>query len=151
MHWSHSLEIDTPAETVWAVTMDVDALPTISPTTMTRVERLDPGSLRPGSRVRIKQPMQPARVWTVVATEAPRRFEWETTVGRARMVATHLVEPTTSGCRNTLRLELTGRGAGLLGRLLGRTFARVLATENAGFKRVAEAQARTSAGTPTEA
>ena len=140
MRWEHTIEIDTPAETVWAVTLDVEALPMISPTTMTRVERLDPGPLLPGSRVRIKQPGQSARVWTVTETEAPTRFVWGTRVGLARMVATHLVEPTASGCRNTLRLELTGRGAGMLGRFVGRTLERVLATENAGFKRVAEAR-----------
>jgi uncharacterized membrane protein len=150
MHWSHTLEIDTPPETVWAVTMDVDALPTITPTTMSSVERLDEGPLRPGSRVRIKQPMQAARVWRVTETDEPHRFAWETTLGRARMVATHVLEPTPTGCRNTLRLELTGRGSGLLGRLLGRTFARVLATENAGFKRVAEEQVRATAGTSTD-
>lgn len=139
MHWEHTLEIDTPPESLWALTLDVESLPTISPTTMTRVERLAPGELRPGSRVRIKQPRQSARVWTVLETDAPRRFVWETRVGPATMVATHLIEPVGGGSRNTLLLDLTGPGSGVLGRLLGSTFAQVLATENAGFKRVAEA------------
>lgn len=139
MHWDHILEIDTPPEALWALTLDVEALPTISPTTMSHVVRLDPGELRPGSRVRIKQPKQAARVWTVTEADPPSRFVWETRVGRARMVATHVIEPVGEGSRNTLRLDLTGTGAGLLGRLLGGTFAKVLATENAGFKRVAEA------------
>lgn len=138
MHWEHTLTIDTPPEHLWAVTLDVEALPDISPTTMTRVERLDAGELHPGSRVRIKQPAQRARVWTVTQTDAPSRFAWETTVGPARLVATHVIEPAGAGSTNTLRLDLTGRGSGLIGRLLGRTFASVLATENAGFKRVAE-------------
>lgn len=139
MHWEHTIEIDTPPESMWAVTMDVEALPSISPATMTRVERLDPGDLRPGSRVRIKQPLQTAKVWTVSEAIAPRRFVWETRLGRARLVATHHIEPAGAGCRNTLRLALTGRGSAILGGLLGRTFAKVLAAENAGFKRVAEA------------
>jgi uncharacterized membrane protein len=139
MHWEHTIEIDTPPAPIWALTLDVEVLPEISPTTMTRVERLDPGELRPGSRVRIKQPMQTANVWTVKQTDAPHRLVWETRVGRATMVATHVIEPAGQGSRNTLRLDLTGRGSGLMGRLLGRRFARVLATENAGFKRVAEA------------
>jgi len=138
MRWEHTLEIDTPPESLWALTLDVEALPTISPTTMTRVERLAPGELRPGSRVRLKQPRQAARIWTVLETDAPRRFVWETRVGRATMVATHLIEPAGGRSRNTLRLDLTGPGSGLLGRLLGGTLAKVLATENAGFKRVAE-------------
>lgn len=145
MEWTHSIEIDTPPATVWALTMDVEALPRISPTTMTWVERLDPGELRPGSRVRLKQPRQSPRVWRVVEVEAPRRFRWETTIGRSRLVATHLIEPVPAGARNTLRLELTGPGSGLLGRLVGRVFASALATENAGLKRVAESQARAGA------
>ncbi len=139
MRWEHTLEIDTPAASVWAATLDVEALPTVSPTTMSAVERLDPGPLRPGSRVRIKQPRQSARVWAVTEVEAPERFVWETTVGKARMVATPVVEPIgPSRSRNTVALVLTGGGAGLLGRLLGRTFARVLATENAGYQRLLE-------------
>lgn len=148
MQWQNTIEIDAPPETVWALTLAVDALPSISPTTMTTVERLQPGPLEPGSRVRIKQPRQSARVWTVVETDAPRRFVWQTTVGRASMVATHLIEPAGAGARNTLRLEMSGRGAGILGRLLGRTFAGVLATENAGFKRVAETESRSGSPAP---
>jgi uncharacterized protein YndB with AHSA1/START domain len=138
MHWENTLEIDTPVETLWAATLDVEALPAISPTTMTAVERLTAGELAPGSRVRIKQPGQPARVWTVRTVEAPRRFVWETRVGLATMVATHELSATGTGSSNTLRLDLTGPGSGLVGRLVGRRLAEVLATENAGFKRVTE-------------
>ena len=142
MHWEHTLEIDTPVESLWAATLDVEALPTISPTTMTSVERLTSGELAPGSRVRIKQPGQPARVWTVTSVDAPHRFVWETKVGLATMVATHELSPAAAGSRNTLRLDLTGPGSGLVGRLVGRRLAQVLATENAGFKRVTESAER---------
>lgn len=139
MFWEHSLEIAAPKEDVFALTLDVDALPTVSPTTMTSVERLDAGSLRPGSRVRIKQPRQAARVWTVDEVSEPSRFVWHTSIGPLRMRATHLVEDLEPGrSRNTLRLDLSGPGSGLMGRLLGRRLAEVLATENAGFKRLAE-------------
>ncbi|MEZ5194813.1 MAG: polyketide cyclase, partial [Nocardioides sp.] len=114
----------------------------------TWVERLDEGELRPGSRVRLKQPRQAARIWQVTELDAPRRFVWEATLGPARMVATHLIEPLGdrgAGARNTLRLELTGPTSAMVGRLLGRTFASVLATENAGFKRVAEGPAKGAA------
>lgn len=139
MRWEHSIEIATPPQSLWRLTLAVEDLPTITPTTMTWVERLDPGELRPGSRVRLKQPRQASRVWTVTETDEPRRFVWETSVGPARMVASHLIEPAGEGARNTLRLDLTGPGSALLGRLLGGRLATVLATENAGFKRVAEA------------
>ncbi|MFN8193053.1 MAG: SRPBCC family protein [Nocardioidaceae bacterium] len=138
MHWENTTEIDTPVDAMWAITLDVDALPDISPT-MTAVERLTPGDLAPGSEVRIKQPGQPARVWTVTTVEAPHRFVWQTKVGPATMVATHALEATGDGAtRNTLRIDLTGAGSGLVGRLGGRRIAEALATENAGFKRVAE-------------
>lgn len=138
MRWTHTLEIDTPVDTMWRVTLDVEALPSMTPT-MTAVERLTPGELRPGSRVRIKQPAQPARVWTVTEAEAPHRFEWRTKVGLATMVATHELAETERGTSNTLTLDLTGPGSGLLGRLIGGKITETLATENAGFKRTAEA------------
>lgn len=142
MRWEHTLEIDTPVESLWAATLDVEALPTISPTTMTSVERLTSGELAPGSRVRVKQPGQPARVWTVTSVDAPHRFVWETKVGLATMVATHELRSAGAGSRNTLRLDLTGPGSGLVGRMVGRKLAQVLATENAGFKRVTESAER---------
>ncbi len=144
MEFAHTLEIDAPVAEVWALTLDVEALPDISPTTMTSVERLDPGELVPGSRVRIKQPRQSARTWTVTRVDAPVRFEWETRFGPTRMIATHEIDAAGPGSRNTLRLALSGRGAGTLSRLLGGTFRRVLATENEGFRRVAEADRHTS-------
>jgi hypothetical protein len=45
------------------------------------------------------------------------------------------------GCRNVLELTASGPLAGPLGLLLGGMFARVLRTENAGFKAEAERQA----------
>lgn len=144
MRWEHSLLIDAPPDRVWEVTMDVDALPALSPTTMTSVERLD-GDLRPGSRVRIRQPGQRARVWTVREVTAPSRFVWSTALGPFPMVAEHRIEPAGAGARNTLTIELSGRGSTVAGRLVGRMIASALATENAGFKRVAEAFERPGA------
>ncbi|MCB0908068.1 MAG: SRPBCC family protein [Nocardioidaceae bacterium] len=137
MRWTNTLEIDTPIDLLWQVTMDVDALPSMTPT-MSAVERLTPGELRPGSRVRIKQPAQPARVWTVTTADAPHRFVWQTKVGPATMVATHELTETERGTRNMLTLELTGPGSGLLGRLISGKITETLTTENAGFKRTAE-------------
>lgn len=138
MLFEDTIDIDAPIGTVWALTLDVDRLPEISPTTMTSVQRLDGAELSPGSRARLKQPGQAARTWTVQATEAPHLFVWGTKLGPVRMVATHQLRERDSATTNTLRLELTGAGSGVLGRLLGRRLRQVLATENAGFKRVAE-------------
>jgi hypothetical protein len=48
----------------------------------------------------------------------------------------HLVE-TEGGYRNHLVVELTGRGSGLLGRLLGRQICRAITLENEGFSAAA--------------
>lgn len=142
MRIEHTTLINAPLERVWAVTLDVEGLPELSPTTMTRVRRLDEGDLRVGSRTRIKQPGQRERVWTVEEVTAPTRFVWSTRLGPLAIRATHLLAAERDGgTRNTLVIDLLGPGARLLGALLRRTFAAVLATENAGFKRVSESAA----------
>ena len=65
-------------------------------------------------------------------------FEWETRIYGVRFTGRHQLASTGEGCRNTLVLDLSGRGAGVLGTLAGRKLRRSLATENAGFKERAE-------------
>ena len=131
------LLIDADPATVWALTTDVEHLPDLTPT-MTEVRRLDDGPLAVGSRARIKQPAQPAAVWTVSTLEPEREFVWQTKLGTVTMVGGHHLEPAGDGCRNVLTLELHGFGSGLLERLLGRRIGAAIATENAGFKTAAE-------------
>ncbi len=154
--------IDAPIETVWSLTLDVTELPAISPTTMSSVELLDAEPLAPGSRVRIKQPRQRARIWTVETIAQPHTFGWSTTLGPLRLRATHRLTSAAKesgaagesgaavadgaagrlGTRNELTLELTGPGQRLATALLGPTMRRALAAENAGFTRAAEAAER---------
>jgi len=103
MRFENTIEIDAPADRVWALTTDVESWPAITPT-MTKVERLDNGPFHATSTARVKQP----------------------------------VTPNGSGASNTLVLDVTGPASGLVGRLVGRQISKALATENAGFKRVAE-------------
>lgn len=133
----HELTIDAPAEVLWDLTIDVERWPEVTPT-VTSVERLDDGPMRVGSRARVKQPGQRAAMWTVTVVEPGHRFEWETVVFGVRMVGRHVITPIDGGCRNTLQVELTGRGAGLLGRLTGGRIRKAIATENQGFQRVAQ-------------
>jgi hypothetical protein len=106
---------------------------------MTVVERLDDGPLRVGSSARVKQPGQRAKVWTVTAVEPGRRFAWRSRVFGTDMTGTHTLHPTEQGTANTLTIDMAGRGSGLVGRVMGRQIHKSLATENAGFKRAAEA------------
>ena len=139
MHLEHSLVIAATPEAVWALTEDVERWPAITPT-ITSVERLDEGPLRVGSRARLVQPRQRPRVWTVARLDAPNRFEWSAPLGPFMVVGGHLIEAVPEGCRNTLTVELRGRGAALAGLLLRRPFADAIRQENEGFRREAEAR-----------
>jgi uncharacterized membrane protein len=133
------LLIAAPVETVWALTLDVEGWPATTPT-MTSVERLDDGPLRVGSTARITQPKQRPAVWTVVELVPPTTFVWRTKVSWLTMTAGHHIEPAASGCRNTLTVDITGVGAGLVRRLVVGKVQWAIDTENTGFKATAEAQ-----------
>ena len=133
------LEIAAPASAVWALTVDVESWPEVTPT-VTSVERLDDGPLAVGSRARVKQPRQRAAVWTVTQLDDGTLFEWSTRSMGMTMTGGHRIEPLGADrCRNVLTLTATGPTATLLGWLLARPIRQAIATENAGIKRAAEA------------
>lgn len=142
----HEITIDAAVDVVWELTENVEGWPAITPT-MTTVERLDDGPFGVGSRARVKQPAQRPTVWTVTRFEPNHVFEWEAKVFGVRMVGRHTITPiadssATPVTRNTLQIEMTGRGAGVLGRLSGGRIRKAITTENEGFKRTAEAAHR---------
>jgi len=136
MRWENTVTIDAPAGRVWELTTDVENLPSLTPT-MRRVVRLDNGPIRVGSQAKIWQPAQTPAVWTVTRMEPSREFTWQTRRLGATVIGQHLITAEGEGCRNTLALEVTGPAARLYAALLGRTFLKVLATENAGLARAA--------------
>jgi uncharacterized membrane protein len=138
MRIEDDLELAAPTESVWALTIDIERWPQLM-STVTSVERLDPGPLRAGSTARLKQPGQRATVWTVSEVDPGRRFAWWARTQGMRVVATHTLTPTGTGTRNHLAIDLDGPAAPVLGRVLRRRIARVLAAENAAFKAAAEA------------
>lgn len=138
MRLQHELLIQAPVERVWALTVDVERWPDATPT-MTEVTRLNDGPFGVGSQARIKQPAQSARVWTVTRFEEPSCFEWETTFGPLRMRGGHHLSAEGDGCRNRLTLDVEGFGSRVFGLLAGRSLRKAIATENEGFKAVAEA------------
>jgi uncharacterized membrane protein len=131
--------IHAPVDVVWDVTTDLAGLPDATPT-ITKVEPLDPVPLAVGGRARLTQPGLSTRVWTVTEVEPGRVFAWTTKVMGVRMTGRHELRAVEDGCENTLSIELAGPGSGLLGRLSRSRMAASLATENAGFRRVAEAR-----------
>ena len=79
MRFEDTIDIAVPADQVWALTENVEAWPTFSPT-MTSIERPDSDPIAIGSRARVRQPAQRPAVWTVTRFEAGRVFAWETKV-----------------------------------------------------------------------
>lgn len=137
MRVEHSVEIDAPITRVWELTLDVESWPNHTPT-LTSVERLDQSPIAVGSAVRIKQPAQRERVWTVCELEPNRRFAWSARTMGTTMTATHLLAETATGTRQTLSVELEGGASRVVGALIGRPIARAIAAENQGFKAAAE-------------
>ncbi len=137
MRIEHTEVIDAPLAQVWDLTVDVEGLPDVTPT-ITSVERLDREPIGPGSEVRIKQPGQRQRVWTITDFEPRRKLAWSTKALGMTMTGIHELEESDAGTANTLAIELTGPMASLIGPLLGNTLRKTLATENQGFKTSAE-------------
>jgi len=135
---TNELLIAAPVETVWDLTLDVERWPAATPT-ITSVERLEAGPMRVGSTARIVQPKQRPAVWTVTELEPKRTFVWHTKVAWLTMTGGHHLERAPGGCLNTLTVDVTGFGAGIVRRLLGRKLQWAIDTENAGFKAAAEA------------
>lgn len=133
----NELVIEAGVEQVWALTVDVEGWPGLTPT-MTSVERLDDGPLRVGSTAHIVQPRQRPTIWTVTRLEAPHTFEWQAKVLTITMTGSHHLAADGDGCRNRLELRLAGFGSGLMRRLLGRTLRAAIETENLGFQAAAE-------------
>ena len=148
MRIQHSIDIDAPTERVWALTIDVEGWPTLTPT-ITSVERLDAGPMAVGSQARIKQPAQGAKIWTVTRLEPGRHFEWATRLLGTTMTGRHELSASDSGTRNTLTVDIEGPLAPLLGLLLRAPIYNAIAKENEGFKRAAERQTSTVASHAT--
>ncbi|WP_052668609.1 SRPBCC family protein [Nitriliruptor alkaliphilus] len=137
MEITDTTTLDATIDQAWALTLDIEALPSVTPT-VTAVERLETGPVTVGSRARLSQPGLRPLVWTVEEVEAPHRFAWSTRLLGVRMVGVHELASLDEGsCQLTLRLQLEGRGSRVLGRLGRRSLQQTLATECAGFQRVA--------------
>jgi uncharacterized protein YndB with AHSA1/START domain len=138
MEYETSVLIAAPPERVWEVLVDVERWPEWT-ASMSRVERLDEGELRVGSRARVKQPRLPPSSWTVTEVDPGRSFTWRSRSGGVTSEGRHRVEATGEGARATLTFRQTGLLAGPIGLLWGRQIRRYVEMELAGLKRRAEA------------
>lgn len=137
MRWENTATIASSSQTVWQMTIDVASWPSLMPT-ITSVERLDSGPMRIGSTARIKQPGQSPAVWTVTKLVEGREFAWQTKRMGMTMVGLHIVEDLGGQCRNTLILDVTGRGSKVFALLFGALMRKTLAVENESFRKHAE-------------
>lgn len=144
MRYENTLLIEAPIERLWHLTTDIAAWPSFMPTVQ-RLERLDDGPLRVGSTARIKQPGQTTAVWTVTRINSTREFTWETKRMGMRMIGGHHLEAVPGGTRNTLTIEVLGRGSGLFIALFGSAVRRAIREENAAFQRKAPTKSDTPA------
>ena len=133
----HTITINAPIATVWALTTNVEAWPSIMPT-VTSVELLESAPVGLGSQAKIKQPGQRLAVWTVNAFRENREFAWSTKVLGTKMTGRHQLFEVPSGTQNTLTIELVGPLANVLRALTGRAVQKAITTENESFKRAAE-------------
>jgi uncharacterized membrane protein len=78
MKASVTIDIDAPAERVWAVISNVERWPLWTPSVRS-IRRLDPGPRRVGARHRIKQPRLPTTTWTVTELIEGESFAWTAT------------------------------------------------------------------------
>jgi polyketide cyclase/dehydrase/lipid transport protein len=137
MKVEHSIEILAPAETVWAVTTDIDNWPDWTPT-VENAARQDDGPFDVGSYARIKQPGSAVAIWEVLSLTPGKGFIWETHTRGIHFIATHDTTVTATGCCNLLALELKGVLAFLLWPFAKRQALKTLTTENEGLKRFCE-------------
>ena len=137
MRFERSVEIAVPAEEAYAVYADVERWPEWT-ASCESVERLDQGLLRVGSQARVKQPRLPGQVWTVTVVEDGRSFAWETRGVGIVSLGIHQVEPTSTGCRATAIVEMTGWMAPVAGRAAKALIDGYLELETEGLKRRCE-------------
>ena len=76
MRFEKVVTIAAPAQTVWNLLTDIESWPRLT-ASVTSIERITPGPLEVGSRVRIKQPRLPEAEWVVTELVEGQRFVWE--------------------------------------------------------------------------
>ncbi|HET8561271.1 MAG TPA: SRPBCC family protein [Marmoricola sp.] len=99
--------VDALPGAVWPVMSDVSRWPEWMPT-VDRVERLDEGPLRVGSRASVRQPRLPRAVWEVTELAHGESFTWESAGPGLRTIGRHTVVADGAGSAVTLSIEQTG-------------------------------------------
>jgi carbon monoxide dehydrogenase subunit G len=141
IHVERTIDINAPPERVWAVMTDVERWPEWTES-MKKIERLDDGEFKVGSKAKLWIRRAPtAGVWTVTELTPNRSFTWEDSSGGVDAVATHIIEPDGSGSKVTLRIDMSGMMTTLLGWMIGPQSRKNVDMEAEGLKKRSEEQA----------
>jgi uncharacterized membrane protein len=108
MTFTHSIDIDAPPETVWAIWSDIEHWSEWT-ASISKIEKLPPGPLAIGLRARVRQPKLPTAIWRVTELQENRGFTWISTNPGAHVTGIHTIEPIANGSRATMTLIFVGR------------------------------------------
>ena len=132
-----STSITAPAERVWATIIAVERWHEWT-ASITSIEKLEPGELQVGSKVKIKQAKLPPAVWTVTALDPGRRLEWQSKGPGNNTVAWHMAEPEGDSATATLGIHQQGVFFALMGWYFDGMTRSYVDMELAGLKQHAE-------------
>lgn len=135
--FSSGVMITTSALRVWEVFTDLERWPAWT-SSMLRLEKLGPGPPGVGMRVRIEQPKLAPGVWMITEWNPGRGFTWVSRHPGLRVIAEHLVEEVSAGCRVTLTARFEGPLGSVAALLTGRLTRRYMALEAAGLRHQCE-------------
>ena len=135
---TRSIYIGAPPDAVWRVLVNIEAWPGWA-RQMKRLERLDPGPLAFGSRVRVTPKAMPGSVWEVTEYEERRSYTWTSKVAPGvRLTGGHVVDPDPDGVKATFWLASSGPLAAVLSPLLAVVFRRNTRLATEGLKAYVE-------------
>ena len=143
MELSVTTPVDAPPEQVWRLFTDVERWPEMTKS-VREVRRTDSGPLQVGSEVIVKQPRLRRARWRVTELKPGHSFTWTTTSGGVSGDGGHIVEAHGQGSKITLTLRVHGPLARLVYPFIGRLSLRYITMEMEGFRRTAEAHARSA-------
>ena len=137
LNFKTTIEIQAPAERVWAVMRDVERWSEWT-TTVSSIKKMDNGPIKVGSRILIRQPKLPPAIWRVIELEEGKSFVSVTGSLLVRVTARHWLEPNQTGTQVTLSIQFSGLLRSLAARLTRVLNERYLTIEANGLKQRSE-------------
>ena len=142
MHHETSIVIAARPDVVWSTLTDIERWPEWT-RSVTKVERLDDGDLRVGSRARIRQPGMPPLVWEVTELVPGESFSWASKVPGVTTTGGHRLAAGSPDSGDSVTVTLTVDQdrflAPVVWRLMGSRTRRYAQMEAEGLKRRCEA------------